>query len=354
MICAILLTLGLAWQTLTPEIVQHVQAGMTAQKQGNLAEAIVEFRKVTKLAPELPAAFVNLGAVYMQDHQYNEAIAPLKRALELKPDLLGAQQMLGYALLSGGYAAESIPYLEKVHAQDALGIAEVRVGRFPEAIANLTAVLKTHPSDPELLYYLGRASGLLSKEAFDTLESSFANSARAHQALGENYAALRKIPEAEKEYLEALRQRPGTPGIHLALGDLYATASQWPKAEEQFRTEAKLEPGNAEAAYRLGSALLEQGKIQDAKTELVRADHLRPGMPETLYTLGKAQSLTGDLTGAEKSWRQVIAFEKNSSLAAQAHFGLAGLYRKQGKTEEAERELQAYRQLQTSNAFAPK
>jgi tetratricopeptide (TPR) repeat protein len=339
-------TLGLAWQTLAPEVVQHVQAGIAAQKQGRLADAIVEFRKVTELDPKLPAAFVNLGAVYMQDHQYSQAIAPLKRALELNPDLIGAQQMLGYALLSSGYAAESIPYLEKVHAQDALGIAQLKVGRFPEAIANLTAALKTHPNDPELLYYLGRASGLLSKEAFDTLESSFPDSARAHQGLAENYAVLRQVPEAEKEYLEAVRLRPDAPGIHLALGDLYVAASEWSKAEEQFRAEAKLQPGDAEPAYRLGNALLQQGKIQGAKSELQRADRLRPGMPETLYALGKAQSLSGDVPGAEKSWQQVIALEKNSSLAAQAHFGLAGLYRKQGNTEEAERELQAYRKLQ--------
>jgi tetratricopeptide (TPR) repeat protein len=354
MISTIVVTLGLAWQTLTPDAVQHVQAGIVAQKQGRLADAIIEFRKVTELAPELPAAFVNLGAVYMQDHQYNEAIAPLKRALELKPDLIGAQQMLGYALLSSGYAAESIPYLEKVHAQDALGIAQLQIGLFPEAVANLTAALKSHPNDPELLYYLGRASGLLSKEAFDLLESSFPESARAHQALAENYAVLRQVPEAEKEYLEALRERPETPGIHLGLGDLYAAASEWAKAEEQFRAEAKLQPGGAEPAYRLGNALLQQGKIQEAKTELERADRLRPGMPETLYALGKAQSLSGDAAGAEKSWQQVISLETTGPLAAQAHFELAGLYRKQGKTELADRELRAYRQIQKPKPPTPK
>jgi tetratricopeptide (TPR) repeat protein len=346
MICAAILTLGLSWQTLAPDVVQHVQAGMAAQKQGRLADAIAEFQKVTELAPNLAAAFVNLGAVYMQDHRYSEAIAPLKRSLELNPDLAGAQQMLGYSLLSTGDASESIPYLEKTHTQDALGIAQLKVGLFPEAIANLTAALKSRPNDPDLLYYLGRASGLLSKEAFDTLESSFPDSARAHQALAENYAVLRQVPEAEKEYLEALRLRSDTPGIHLALGDLYVAASEWSKAEEQFRAEAKLQPGDAEPAYRLGNSLLQQGKIPDAKAELERADRLRPGMPETLYALGKAQSLSGDVTGAEKSWQQVLAIEKNGPIAAQTHFGLAGLYRKQGKTDAAEREMQAYRQLQ--------
>ncbi len=69
-------------------------------------------------------------------------------------------------------------------------------------------------------------------------------------------------------------------------------------------------------------------------------------MPETLYALGKAESLSGNASNAERAWTQVIALEKSSALAAQAHFGLAGLYRKQGKTQAAEREMQIYQQLQ--------
>lgn len=343
---AIVLFLGLVWQSVSPQVVQHVQAGIAAQKQGRLNEAIAEFRKVTVLAPNLPAAFVNLGAAYMQSRNYGAAIAPLKRALELNPDLAGAQQMLGYALLAQGYASEAIPHFEKAGARDGLGIAQLETGKLPEAIASLEVALAKRPNDPNLLYYLGRASGLLSKDTFDTLLSAYPDSARAHQALAENYTALRRVPEAEKEYQEALRLRPDTPGIHLALGEVYAAASDWVRAEAEFRAEAKLQPGSAEAAYRLGSALLQQGKASEARAELARADHLRPGMPETLYSLGKAASLAGDVDAAEKAWTGVIAIEKAGSLAAQAHFGLAGLYRKQGKTADAAREMAEFQKLQ--------
>jgi tetratricopeptide (TPR) repeat protein len=156
------------------------------------------------------------------------------------------------------------------------------------------------------------------------------------------------MPDAEKEYSEALRLRPGLPEAHLALGQVYAGAFQWDKAEEQFRLQAKLQPGNAEAAYRLGEALLEQGKAHEARTELLRADRLMPDMPETLYSLGKAASLEGDAAAAEKSWTKLLSIEKQSALAAQAHFGLAGLYRKEGKTAEARREMQEFQSLQNS------
>ena len=335
---------GLAWQAVSPEAAHHAQAGLAAKEQGKLAEAIVEFQKVTQLAPALPAGFVNLGAAYLEARQYAAAIAPLKKALELNPQLAGADQMLGMALLSAGYAAEAIPHLQQV--QGALGIAQLKTGNLADAIVNLGAALKQRPNDPDLLYYLGRASGLFSKQILDSLDTSNPDSARAHQALAENYAVLRQVPEAEKEYREALRLRPDTPGIHLALGQLYATASQWAKAEEQFRVETQLQPGDAEAAYRLGAAYLQQGKIPEARAELERADRLQSGMPETLYSLGKAASLQGDLTAAQTAWMRVLALEKDSALAAQAHFGLAGIYRKQGKTGEAEREMSEFRRLQ--------
>jgi uncharacterized protein HemY len=68
------------------------------------------------------------------------------------------------------------------------------------------------------------------------------------------------MPQAEKEFLEALRLRPDTPELHLELGLVYAGSAQWPKAEEQFRAQTKLQPGNAEGAYRLVTTLLQQVK----------------------------------------------------------------------------------------------
>jgi tetratricopeptide (TPR) repeat protein len=342
----ILLALWLAWQTASPEALQHMQAGVEADKQRHFDVAIAEFTKVTELEPNLPDGFVNLGQAYMENRDYGAAITPLKRAVQLAPDLAAAHQLLGYALLAQGYNAEAIPHLEKVQEQTALGIAQMGAGQLQQAVENLQAALAKHPNDPDLLYYLGRASGLLSKQSIDTLLATYPDSARAHQAMAENYFVLRQMPQAEKEFREALRQRPDTPELHLELGLVYAGSSQWSKAEEEFRAQSKMEPGNAEAAYRLGSALLQQGKAREARTELERSNRLQPDMPETLYSLGKAAALAGDSATAEKSWTKLLSIEKQSSLAAQTHFALAALYRRQGKTTEAQRETQEFQKLQ--------
>jgi tetratricopeptide (TPR) repeat protein len=342
----LILSLLMAWQTLSPEVAQHIQTGIEARKQGRLNDAIADFRKATELAPDLPAPFVSLGETYIQNASYEAAIAPLKRALELNPGLVGARQMLGYALLSAGYADEAIPHLEKVQAIDALGVAQLKTGKLAEAIGNLQTALAQRPGDPDLMYYLGRATGLLSKQTFDALRASQPDSFRAHQILAETYSVLRNIPGAEKEYREAIRLRPATPGLHLELGELYVAASQWDKAEAEFRVETRLQPGDAEPAFQLGSALLQQGRIKDARLELDRANGLAPGMPETLYSLGKAASLDGDKSAAEKAWLAVIAIENETPLAGQAHFGLAGLYRERGNTAKAASEMQEFQRIQ--------
>src|SRR5260370_18480950 len=128
MICALLL-MWTAWQAVSAEAVQHMQAGIEAGKREHFAVAIAEFRRATELAPNLAEAFVGLGRAYMENHEYDAAVAPLKRAVELNPDLLGAHEFLEYLLLAQEYAAEAFPHLQPAGALAALAIAQVEPGQ---------------------------------------------------------------------------------------------------------------------------------------------------------------------------------------------------------------------------------
>jgi tetratricopeptide (TPR) repeat protein len=336
----------LFWQGASPEVLSHLKAGSDALKQSRAREAAAEFRKATETAPDLPAGFVGLGQALMQLGDYQGATTPLKRALELNPELRGAEQLLGFTLLAAGYANEAIPHLEKVGALDGLGVAQLKTGHFAEATATLQAALAKRPGDVDLMYYLGRASGMLSRQTFEQLRATDPDSPRAHQILGETYAVLHNTAGAAQQFGEALRLRPGTPGVHIELGELYAANSEWDRAEKEFRAEAVLQPGDAEAAFRLGNALLQQGKVKEARRELQRASGLAPGTADVLYTLGKAASLDGDPAAAEKAWLAVLDINKDGSLTGQAHFGLAGIYRARGDSAKADAEMKEFQRLQ--------
>src|SRR3954452_18282198 len=326
MIAAVLLFL--ATFQVTPELRQHVDAGLKAKNAGDLDTAIREFKRVAELAPALAAAHVNLGAVYLEKRDYPKAIPELRKALELNRDLSGAEAMLGSALLSEGFAAEAIPHLRNAQADDLLGVALLEVGKPREALDCLEAALGKQPNDPDLLYYLGVAYAQLSKQLFDRVRIENPNSARAQQLSGEAMAAAGNQQAAEQHFRAALKLRPDLRDVHYALGEMYLHSGDYENAEPEFRAEAQLVPASAAAAYKLGLVLMNRGRLPDAVAELKRADQLQPGMPETLLELGRAMNASGDAAAAEKYLNQVIAVEQGTALAESAHFQLAEAYRK--------------------------
>jgi tetratricopeptide (TPR) repeat protein len=341
----LLLQMQVAGPQVTAEVSTLLQSGSDAENRNEFDQAIVDFRKAAALDPSSAAAFLRLGDAYVKKRDYSAAIPPLKRAAELSPDSLPIHQLLGYALLSDGYAAQAISHLEIAQDSGALGIAQLQVDQPVASLVNLRAALSKNPEDPDLLYYLSRASAALSSQSEDKLLLSFPQNARSHEILGQHYYAMKMLPEAIKEYERAIALRPDLPGLRLELGQIYAARSEWTQAEAQFRGETKLQPGSAEAAYRLGEALLQEGKMKEAAEELRRSDLLRPDMAETLYSLAGATAVSNP-DSAEMALSRVIKIEKETPLAGQAYLCLAGIHRKQGKAELAIHEMAEYRRIQ--------
>ena len=341
----ILWALALLLLQVSPELRQHVEAGLKAKAGGDLDTAIREFQRVAELAPGLAASHVNLGAVYYEKKDYAQAIPPLKKALELNPDLPGAQGMLGAALLAQGYAAEAIPHLEKGQLEHLLGVALLEAGRPRDAVDRLETALQKSPGDEDLLYYLSQAHARLSRQLFDKMRSEKPSSPRTQQMIGEAMAAAGNRVEAEKHLHSALDVRPDLRGVHFALGELHLESGDYEKAETEFRAEVALTPASAAAAYKLGLVLLRRGQTTEALSHLKRADQLMPGMPETQLELGKALLASGDDAGAEAAFRKVLEVESTSQLAQAAHFQLAQIYRKQGRAADADRHLKLFQQL---------
>jgi protein O-GlcNAc transferase len=343
-----LLAASASGQTITPELKQAAEAGMAAKQSGNLDKAIEEFRKVVRLAPDLAAGHVNLGAVFFDKQDYANAVPALRRALELNPNLPGASIMLGTALLALGYPAEAIPHFEKTQTIDMLGIALVEAGREREGIDRLEAALADarNSNNPDLLYYLSQAHIKLAKQvAAKVLATAPADSPRRNLLLGESYAAAGQREAANKEFTQALANRPSLRGVHLRLGELALESGNIPEAEKQFAQEVAVSPGSAQAAYRYGAALLNKGDTTAALRELRRANTLTADMPETLIELGKAEVASNNIAEAEKALRRVVELEPESTLAETAHFQLSQIYRRTNRTADADHETKLFQSL---------
>jgi tetratricopeptide (TPR) repeat protein len=72
-------------------------------------EAFAEFSEAVRLQPDYPLALNKLGAILIQKGQYAQAIAYLKRALEISPDLKPARANLEQAQRLLGQPAPEVP-----------------------------------------------------------------------------------------------------------------------------------------------------------------------------------------------------------------------------------------------------
>ena len=134
-----------------------------SRKEVGLAE--VKFKEALILMPDFAAASNSLGALYLSQKRYQDAIEPLKKAatnmLYSTPEM--AKNNLGWAYFKLGRIEEA-----EVQLQDAidfapnfqtphrnLGILKQDQEQYPEAMVHLTRALELFPDDPQSTLSMG-------------------------------------------------------------------------------------------------------------------------------------------------------------------------------------------------------
>jgi tetratricopeptide (TPR) repeat protein len=115
----------------SPEYTAALRAfyvGLSALQVGDDVRAEAKLKETTQLAPDEPAAWANLGLLYLRQREFDRAAENLERARQLAPD---NNQI--YVLL---------------------GLLESNRGRYGEAIAALRRAVELNPKDLKALYAL--------------------------------------------------------------------------------------------------------------------------------------------------------------------------------------------------------
>jgi tetratricopeptide (TPR) repeat protein len=137
---------------------------MIAVEDGRFAEAVPMFEKVLADSPSISVAQMQMGTALARLRRYQEALVPLRKAVELMPDSVPAHYELGLALYETGAWQESAPHFELVakknpkmpDAQYSLASVYARTRRLPEALDLLRNVLAQNPQHFRANLLLGR------------------------------------------------------------------------------------------------------------------------------------------------------------------------------------------------------
>ncbi len=180
----------------------HLSAGQLLEQENRFADAEQEYKQAIAVDPASSDGVIGLANVYMRGRRFSEAEDYLRK-------LLAAH-------------ADSGP----VHVQ--LGRVLAAEGNADAAIAELQAGLKLAPGEDAAQrdlaeLYVNAGKNDLAEAAYRELLVAHPNEAELHRLRGQALLRQKKFPEAQQEFLAAIKLKPD---LGEAYGDLAFAAGE--------------------------------------------------------------------------------------------------------------------------------
>ena len=292
-------------------------------------EAAAAYRQTVKLDPDLFEARLNLGILLLQMKDPQGALEHLEKAAALKPDHVRAQLYYGRALALTGQAGSAEKqllkvisldskqagayldlgqlYLQQKRDQEALGafekatelnaalpqaqlgaaLAMERLKDPVNAADHFEQYLAATPDDLDIRYHLAHLYVQQGKneqayEALQIVRLGRPETSGLAAELGDVCRLLKKFPESEKYYREALAATPADPEMHRSLGHTLLDEKKLSEAEGEFRSALKIDSRNRDAAQGLATSLYLQKRYGEA-IPLLEALVRAPNPPVMLF-----------------------------------------------------------------------
>ena len=203
-----------------PEL--HLSAGALLEKANRFADAEQEYKQALAIDPGSSQALIGLANIYTRGNRFLDAEQILGKIVALHPENLQARLELGRVL--------------------------VRLGKNDEAMASVQAAIKLDPGNPKIQREL--ADLYMSAKKYDQAEAVYRSLlngktpdlAELHYLIGVALLKQRKFPEAEQEFLVAVKLKPD---MGEAYGDLAVAAVEnkdYPLAIKAADARAKFLP----------------------------------------------------------------------------------------------------------------
>lgn len=335
-----------------------IRSATDALHKGDYAAAIPRLEKLTAMAPNVAEFQADLGMAYYSTRRPQDAIAPCRKALKLKPSLAFAHYFLALSLSEAGDCAGALPLLEKDYPRledpslrRVVGLDGARcamsAGEPDKAVDFLQWLQHDFAKDPEVLYLRMHIFSELSTRASQELLLGMPDSYQARQMRAEILEMQGRTSEAIAEYREILAKEPQVSGIHYQIGRLLLAGKRDPATEDaarkEFEEELQLNAADEGAEYELGEMAREARHWDEAIEHFVRAAKIDPRFYQALIGLGKS------LISAGRPAEALEPLEKAANVApgeAVAHYQLSFAYLRLGRGVEAEKQMAIFRDIQ--------
>ena len=287
---------------------------VTWRQAGIYRDEITFFSHVIAHNPDARDAYYNLGRRLILEGRPEEALGPLRIAVERRPDSASARTNLGRAL--------------------------VLLGRHEEAEGELRRALELEPRNGVSFFNLGEAYRFqgeyeLALAAYREALEIDPDAAPAHAGSGDALLNLGRHREALEvlEHGASLPQKVTSAGaIQYLLGRARLELDQLDRAEEHFLRALDIVPQDTNPLYELARIRNSQGQIDQAAEYLHRAWELGAGSAEAFKDVGETFADQGQFEQAIAAYGAAIEIDSD---LAEAHLGRGNALFQAQRYEEA-------------------
>jgi tetratricopeptide (TPR) repeat protein len=210
-----------------------------------------------------------------------------------------------------------------------LGVANSKLGRHEDAIANYKKAILVNPEFAGGHYNLGNAYRDLGRP--EDAAACYARTIQikpdfvdAHLNLGNIYKNLGRFEDAIANYAKALDLRPDYAHGHNNLGDALNDLGRYDEAIVKFIAALQIQPDLAEAHNNLGNAYKHLGRHEDAVASYEKAADIKPDYADAYNNLGAAFTDLGRREDAIASYSRALEIKPDF---ARAHRNLSTIKR---------------------------
>ncbi len=267
-------------------------------------------------------------------------------ASQQMPDSTSLQQRIRFVALRASGGTSAVPSATDPLIEGFLSYKDVHLSGsgLDDAIAQWQTTvrgLEEETNNAKKTYLVAEGYQVLSYLLTLKVVGADPNSYRVHQLQAQSFEASDKDEAAIAEYRKVLERKPDLQNIHFAIGSLYWKAQSFDSARKELDEELKLNPNHPQALYELGDIAAFNGDSVNAEKDFLAALKLDSSLVEAHLALEKLYTQSGRLALSVEHLKKVLAIVPTE---ARAHYRLAVVYRKQGQTAAADRELALFNQ----------
>jgi tetratricopeptide (TPR) repeat protein len=154
-----------------------------------------------------------------------------------------------------------------------------------------------------------------------------------------------------EDFTKALELNPKLAVAYAKRGMLYYFQERYDRVIEDYENYARLVPGDADGYRMLGMGYLRKGRLQEAISSFNKALQVQPRLLTAITYRAEAERLSGNDEGAIVDSTKAVELRGDPRVIADAYVTRAKVYRKLGRDELAQADVQASLQIDPRYVF---